>query len=576
MAVAFMASLEQSPETYEQEFDDVLEGRSRRIRERILELVKPGMKVLDLGCGPGQFAIEASKKGASVIGVDSNMGMITFAKTSASTLEKAPDFVCSDVLAIHDELQVEDIEASPSLIPDHKFDLIVSTFLLSELKPVQRDLLLRNMRKMLSDEGAFVIAAETLPESSSDRKTFWKNRGLVEKEARVRLAPPIVSLEDLIQKAGFVIKESERYGPEIVYLTGTKSLIEPPNEYQSRVRPIFGGVARTRIWYCHITGGWRGISITPGLYRAGTPNSESPVLVTANYELTYYTVMRALAKDSIDAWVLVCDTDGINVWCAARGTHFNSDDVVNMVRLTGLTDIVNHRELILPQLSAAGMDPSEIRRRTGFRVRYGPVRVYDLSEWFELGKPRPKPRGMATVTFNLRERMEQTVAHVPFLFAVLLGKPLVAILGMIALINLLASMFPIALAATYPTSLQILSLIGEFVFALAANSLVLGLLFPILPSKGNSFWRRGLGLSAITLPIAAIIMILMGVHWTDMTSWMIIQFVLVISLTMDWSGMTSVSDPKVIRREYPYLILTLKTGAMFLVVFNLIVIIMGW
>ncbi len=571
-----MASLEKSPETYEQAFDDVLEGRSRQIRERILGLVSPGMKVLDLGCGPGQFAIEASKKGAIVVGVDSNMSMIALAKTRTAKLENAPDFVHTDMLTIGEGMHTEGTKSSSSFVPADKFDLIVSTFLLSEIKPVQRDLFMQIVSELLSDDGTLIIAAESLPESSSDRKIFWKNKRQAEKNARLRLPPPIVSLEKVVQKAGIDIEESEKYGPEITYLVGRKRSSEQSNEYQSRVKPFFGSVARARIWYNHITGGWRGLPIEPGLYRAGNPSPESPVLVTANYELTYYTVMRALSKDDIDAWVLVCDTAGINVWCAARGIHFDSDDVVQMIRLTGLNELVDHRELILPQLAAAGMNPTDIRKRTGFRVKYGPVRIHDLSKWLELEKSKPKPREMATVTFNLRERMEQTVAHVPFLFAALLGKPVAAILGVIALINVVFLAIPTAFVVIYPYTLQALLLVGEFVFALAANALVLGLLFPILPSKGNSFWKRGLGLAAITLPFAALIMVVMGVHWTELVVWMVVQFILAISLTMDWSGMTSVSDPKVIRREYPYLILTLKIGAVFLIGFTLLVTIMGW
>ncbi len=576
MAVAFMASLEKSPETYEKAFDDVLEGRSSRIRERILNLVNPGMKVLDLGCGPGQFAIEASKKGADVVGVDSNKDMIAQAKMNAEALEKAPNFVHTNVLTIGERMHSETGMVSSSLALDDKFDLIVSTFLLSELKPVQRDLILKIMCDLLAEDGKLVLATESIPESSSDRKIFWKNRKQAEKNAQIRLPPPIISLDRMIEEAGMTIDESEKYGPEITYLVGRKRFSESLRKYQSRVKPFSGVIARARIWYNHLTGSYRGMPIKPGLYRAGNPSPESPVLVTANYELTYYTVMRAIAKDDIDAWVLVCDTAGINVWCAARGIHFDSDDVVQMVRLTGLSEIVNHRELILPQLAAAGMSPKDIRRRTGFRVQYGPVRIKDLSKWFELKKPKPKPREMATVTFNLRERMEQTVAHVPFLFAAILGKPVAALLGVITLIGLLSLAIPIAYAVIFPLSLQALLLVGEFLFALAANALVLGIFFPILPSKGNSFWRRGLGLAAITVPLAVLIMVIMEVHWTVLITWMVVQFILTTSLTMDWSGMTSVSDPKVIRREYPYLISTLKVGAVFLIAFNLLVVIIGW
>ncbi|MHA2243087.1 MAG: methyltransferase domain-containing protein, partial [Candidatus Thorarchaeota archaeon] len=427
MAVAFMAALESTPEIYEEEFDNVLEGRSSLIRERILEHVKPGMRVLDLGCGPGLFAIEATKKGASVVGVDADANMITLAIKRAASLETPPKFLHGSVLTIGEDvdLQLAKQDSSDanqmSKYEQGNFDLITSTFLLSELKPPQRQLLMHILRTMLKKDG-------------------WKNRAQAQKNANRRLPPPIEDLEDIVSDAGLIISQSEKHGPEITFIIGKQGDVISSSRYQSRAKEFSGARARTRIWHNHLTGGWRGIPIETGLYKSGAPSPESPVIVTANYELTYYTVMRALAKDKIDAWVLVCDTAGINVWCAARGIHFNSEDVIQMIRLTGLAEFVNHRELLLPQLAAAGMDPTLIRERTGFRVRYGPVRIQDLSRWLELEKPRPKPKEMASVTFNLRERMEQTVAHIPFLFAAFLGKQILRFLVIVALTNVVVAL----------------------------------------------------------------------------------------------------------------------------------------
>jgi hypothetical protein len=384
-------------------------------------------------------------------------------------------------------------------------------------------------------------------------------------------------LIQLIGDWGLVIEESQMYGPEISYIKGKSGTRPSSTKYQTNRKEFTGAKARARIWYNHLSGGWRGIPIEPGLYQSGKPTPSSPVVVTANYELTYYTVMRALEKDSLDAWVLVCDTNGINVWCAARGVHFNTDDVVQMIRLTRLGDFVNHRELIFPQLAAAGMDPGIIHKRTGFRVRYGPVRINDLSHWLELDKPRPKPREMATVTFNLRERMEQSVAHVPFLFAALLWKPIAAILGILLVANVgTLLLIPPLYESVFSITLSVLLLIGQITLALIGNAFLLGFLFPILPSKGNSFWRRGLGYAAITLPLAFAIMLILQAYWTVIVVWLIAQFVMATSLTMDFSGMTSVSDPKVIRREYPNMILTLKVGVALIAMFNILVALMGW
>lgn len=572
MAVAFMAALEKSPETYDHEFDAVLEGRASQIRERILDLVKPGMNVLDLGCGTGLLATEAAKREARVVGIDSNLEMIGLAIIRAAGLDNAPEFLHGDVLSFGEEVGTGRPENESG-----RFDLIVTTFLLSELKPPQRDLLMQVVGSLLRVDGIFAVAAETLPSSFSERRRFWRNRSQAERQSRRRLPRPITNLDEIVEEAGLVILETEKYGSEITFIQGEVGKSPPSLTYRTRAKAFEGVKARLRTWYNHLTGGWRGIPIKPGLYKSGDPKRNSPIVVTANYELTYYTVMRALAKERIDAWVLVCDTDGINVWCAARGTHFDSEDVIQMMRLTSLGELVDHREIIMPQLSAAGMDPTLIRERTGFRVRYGPVRIQDLSEWLALGKPRPKPRKMASVTFNLRERMEQSAAHIPFLFAALLGKPIAAILGILAVVNILLFVaVPPAMTLSYPLTLQILLLIAEFIAALVGNAFTLGLLFPILPSKGNSFWRRGLGLAGITLPLAAVIMIMFGVHWTLFVVWMVVQLVMATSLTMDWSGMTSVSDPKVIRREYPYMIQTLKVGVVFIVVFNLVVALLGW
>ncbi len=580
MAVAFMAALEDAPESYDTAFDEVLEGRSSKIRDRILEFVKPGMKVLDLGCGPGLLAIEASKRGASVLGIDASRNMINTAKSKVTNMDNPPEFQTQDILKLG---EFEDYEITQSrkeedfdsnIIPEGEYDLIVSTFLLSELKPPQRQLFMHIVQTFLKHGGIFAIAAETLPRTSSDRKEFHKNRNLVEKEVRRRFPDPILNLQRLAEDSGLIVTDCDQYGPEITLILGRKGETLPQNAYQNRSLPYKGVKARLRIWYNHLTGGWRGIPIKTGLYKAGNPSSDSPVLVTANYELTYYTVMRALAKDGIDAWVLVCDTAGINVWCAARGIHFDTEDVIQMVRLTRLAEFVNHRELILPQLSAAGMNPTEIRDRTGFRARYGPVRIHDFSEWMKLSKPRPKPREMASVTFNLRERMEQSVAHIPFLYAAILAKPIAIIIALTLIAGLGIGLLLPVLA--FSAMIEVLVLIGEFNLALFGNAFMLGVLFPILPSKGNSFWRRGLGLAAITIPFAIMIMMLLQVAWTVQIVWIVLQFVMATSLTMDFSGMTSVSDPKVIRREYPYMITTLKTGFLFIIIFNLIVLIMGW
>ena len=111
--------------------------------------------------------------------------------------------------------------------------------------------------------------------------------------------------------------------------------------------------------------------VTPGLYAVGRPTAESPALVTANYKLTLDHLRSELG--ATDAWVLVLDTQGVNVWCAAGKGTFGTDEIVRQVAATRLAEVVSHRQLVVPQLGAPGVAAHQVKNRCGFRVIYGPV-----------------------------------------------------------------------------------------------------------------------------------------------------------------------------------------------------------
>lgn len=142
-------------------------------------------------------------------------------------------------------------------------------------------------------------------------------------------------------------------------------------------------------------------TVQPGLYAVGAPTPDSPVLVTANYKLSFDHVRRALA--GFDVWVLVLDTKGVNVWCAAGKGTFGTEELIERVALSGVAKVVAHRKLVLPQLGAPGVAAHEVSRRAGFHLIYGPVYARDLPA-FLLAGMRATPE-MRRVGFTLRERL---------------------------------------------------------------------------------------------------------------------------------------------------------------------------
>ena len=140
--------------------------------------------------------------------------------------------------------------------------------------------------------------------------------------------------------------------------------------------------------------------VEPGLYALGDPTPDSPVFVSANYSLSFDALRSSLV--GMDGYILVLDTKGINVWCAAGKGTFGTNEIVLRVMITRLGEVVQHRKLILPQLGAPGVAAHEVKKRTGFWVEYGPVRAADLPEYLKTHKATPE---MRRVEFPLRDRL---------------------------------------------------------------------------------------------------------------------------------------------------------------------------
>ncbi len=145
-------------------------------------------------------------------------------------------------------------------------------------------------------------------------------------------------------------------------------------------------------------------SIAPGLYVVGHPDDTSPVLVTANYKMTFDVLRNEL--EGSDFWLLVLDTKGINVWCAAGKGTFGTSELVKRVKATGLAELVSHRTLILPQLGAVGVAAHEVKKDTGFHVVYGPIRANNLLDFID--NDLQATADMRRVTFTASERLVLT------------------------------------------------------------------------------------------------------------------------------------------------------------------------
>ena len=233
--------------------------------------------------------------------------------------------------------------------------------------------------------------------------------------------------------------------------------------------------------------------VTPGLYRIGLPKPASPVVVTCNYQMTVDLVRRDLA--GVDAWLLVLETYGINVWCAAGKKTFGTDELVRRIFATHLADYVDHETLILPQLGAVGVAAHKVRQLSGYRVVWGPVRSADLRAFLEAGnKTTPE---MRAVTFTLPQRLALSPMEiVPSLRYALYAIPALLVLAVLGASIAMRAFVPLAaLMGLFPSLLM-------FALAVFAGAVMVPALLPWLP--GRAFTLKGAVAGAVLALLALI------------------------------------------------------------------------
>jgi len=217
-------------------------------------------------------------------------------------------------------------------------------------------------------------------------------------------------------------------------------------------------------------------AVTPGIYAIGKPDRQSPVLVSANYKLSFDILRRELK--GLNVWIIVIDSKGVNVWCAAGKGTFGTEELVRRVNVTGLEKIISIRKLIVPQLGAPGISAHTVQKLCGFQVIYGPVRASDIKKYIAAGmKASPE---MRHVDFGVIDRL--TVSWLELALAAR-----IAILGTVLLIGLVMLIERIPALAGLKGEARLLPIL--FLVSILSGTVFNAVLLPFLP--GRAFSLKG-------------------------------------------------------------------------------------
>lgn len=273
--------------------------------------------------------------------------------------------------------------------------------------------------------------------------------------------------------------------------------------------------------------------VAPGLYALGAPDGNAPVLVTANYKLTFDVVRRD--GEGLDAWILVLDTQGINVWCAAGEGTFGTEEVIRRVTETHLSEIVSHRRLILPQLGAPGVAAHEVRKGCGFSVVYGPVRARDIRSFLEAGmKASPE---MRRVVFPTLDRLVLT----PIEITGMLRPAGWAAVGLFLLAGVGPGIF--SLGAAWERGL---AAVAALAVGILAGAVVTPVLLPWLP--GRAFSVKG-GLAGGVLAACAVMWQRGALEAPEALALLLAMTAVSSFVAMNFTGATPFTSPSGVEKE---------------------------
>jgi acetyl-CoA decarbonylase/synthase complex subunit gamma len=156
--------------------------------------------------------------------------------------------------------------------------------------------------------------------------------------------------------AGFVVLD--HFAPELVY----PLLVLRQNIYTDPQKPI---------------------QVQPGIYEINSPKPDSPVLVTTNFSITYFSVANEVEGSGLPAWLVVCDAEGMSVLTAWAAGKFDSERITKSIKTFNLADKVTRRRVVIP--GAVAVLSGELEGELpDWEIRVGPREAVDIPKFMKV------------------------------------------------------------------------------------------------------------------------------------------------------------------------------------------------
>lgn len=168
----------------------------------------------------------------------------------------------------------------------------------------------------------------------------------------------IIAAQHVAKYGGFVVLD--HFDPAVAYILLTLRL----NIYTDPQKPI---------------------QVSPGIYEIGDPGPDSPLAVTTNFSLTYFSVASELDGSGVPSWLLIADSEGMSVLTAWAAGNFDAETVAKAAKTFDIESKVGHRKIIIPGYVAVISGELE-EEMPGWEILVGPREAVDIPAYLKIWK----------------------------------------------------------------------------------------------------------------------------------------------------------------------------------------------
>lgn len=246
-------------------------------------------------------------------------------------------------------------EAMADLAKAHKAVLAVQAGTLDEMAELTEKIKAKGVEDLALQPAGKILGDSLALETEIRRLAVKKNFRALGYPTIEFAHTPEAAVQAVTKYAGFIVLDE--FAAELVY----PLLVLRENIYTDPQKPI---------------------QVTPGIYEINNPGPESPVLVTTNFSITYFSVANEIEGSGLPAWLLVADAEGMSVLTAWAAGKFDAERIAKSVKSAGVDEKVTKKRIVLPGHVAvlSGELESEL---PNWEVRVGPREAVDIPKFMK-------------------------------------------------------------------------------------------------------------------------------------------------------------------------------------------------